>query len=111
MTDAKITCWHVTSAAQVIEILKEGFRGNWGDAGYGVYLFSDFDAAEDYADEGGWDGSLQDPIILEVQATASDVAHVIPDPNWPNPDDYEHVLWAELSPDTDPLWRPEISQL
>ncbi|MCE6959227.1 hypothetical protein LAZ40_09200 [Cereibacter sphaeroides] len=98
--------WHVTSPDAAAAILEEGFLGGWGDAGFGVYLFADLGAAEDYAADGGWDGSLTEAVILEIEAELAEIDIVIPDPGWPNPEDYEHVRWHPMDPDEDETWPP-----
>lgn len=85
------TFYHVTDRKNVQQIQKDGFIGDWGDDGFGVYLFSDFGAADDYASHNGWDGGLSDPVILEIEASSDLVDAVIPHPDWPDPDKYEEV--------------------
>lgn len=100
--------FHVTDKRNVDAILEEGFEGNWGDAGFGVYLFSDRTAAEDYRLSGGWDGtaSPDDMIILRVSCDPFDVAPVTPNPHWPDPESYAFVVFRETSEDA-PFWTPE----
>jgi hypothetical protein len=102
------TLWHVTSFELAEIITSDGFLGGWGDAGFGIYLFDDLAVAQDYAANNGWDGSLIDPAILEVQAPSREIQPVIPDPEWPNPEDYKNVFWAQMNPDQDDItWRPD----
>lgn len=102
------TLYHVTSRANAMAILREGFEGGYGDAGFGVYLYNCEQAAQDYLANGGWDGSLpDDAVILEVEAPESEIDVVIPDPAWPNPQDYEQVCWVPMDEyDEDARWKP-----
>lgn len=106
MTD-QITLWHVTSKQTAQIIIRDGFLGGWGDAGFGVYTFDDFSLAQSYAAGGGWDGELKEPTVIEITTSSMDLSQVIPDPGWPNPEDYENVRWFEIDPDKDTLWTPE----
>jgi hypothetical protein len=99
--------YHVTDLATAKVIMKEGFAGGWGDAGFGIYFFDNEDDALDYGDRGGWDGSLKNYAILEVHDDRFKAEHVRPDPAWPNPEDYETVLWVAPDPDDSNMrWRP-----
>lgn len=101
------TAYHVTSRANAMSILKEGFQGDYGDAGFGVYLWTCEAAAQDYAEQGGWDGSLKDAVIVEVELPENDLEMVDPDPNWPNPEDYENVALVRLEEfDDEARWAP-----
>lgn len=101
--------WHVTSRENAAAILEEGFLGGWGDDGFGVYLFSDLAAAEDYAGAGGWDGTLADIAIIEIDDEDPGIRPVEVDPAWPNPEDYEFVriFPMEDDPGFDEFWIPE----
>jgi hypothetical protein len=102
-----ITAYHVTSRANAMSILKEGFQGDYGDAGFGAYLWTCEQAAQNYAEQGGWDGSLEDAVIVEVELPESDLEMVDPDPNWPNPEDYENVALVRLDEfDDEARWKP-----
>jgi hypothetical protein len=96
--------YHVTSRAAAEEILAKGFEGGWGDVGLGVYLFGSLTSAENYADKGGWDGGLTEPVIIAVHS--GDPEKVIPEPSWPNPEDYADVWWVEL--DEGQTWKPQM---
>ena len=101
------TLWHVTGPEAAEAILDEGFAGGWGDDGFGVYLFSSLPAARVYAAEGGWDAGLEAPVLLEVEAEADEVCPILPDPAWPNPEDYVHVLVHPMDPDAEEArWSP-----
>lgn len=104
--------YHVTSLEDAQSILKEGFEGGWGDIGYGVYLFDDLFAAENYAHDGGWDGRLETTqtviIAIKLEDRSDEVSWVIPDPEWPNPEDYEHVLFHPMKEDDSLRWRPTM---
>lgn len=102
--------WHVTTRAAAESILEAGFEPNWGDAGLGVYFYDDYSEAEAYLGRGGWDGELDGELaIIEVRCAASDVEHVIPDPAWPNPEDYENVVWRPMEEDT--VWAGDQMSL
>ena len=99
--------WHVTDPDAAAAILEEGFAGGWGDVGFGVYLFADLGAAEDYAAAGGWDGSLGATAILEVEADEALIEGIVPDPGWPNPGDYLHVRHVPMADDGEETrWKP-----
>lgn len=104
--------YHVTSGEAAREILRDGFFGSWGDAGFGVYFFDDLGAAQVYLARGGWDGSL-DPstaMIIMVDPDDGDIHRVDVHPDWPNPRDYDHVVWHPMSDvDEDAHWRPRMS--
>jgi hypothetical protein len=102
------TLYHTTSRANAMAILKEGFEGSWGDAGYGVYLWACEATAQDYLAAGGWAGELgDDAVILEVEAPESEIDVVVPDPAWSNPQDYEQVRWVPMDDsDQEARWRP-----
>lgn len=97
--------FHVTEREDANAILVEGFLGGWGDAGYGVYAFDNIHSAVRYAGKGGWDERLKDPVII-VFAT-NDMAQIIPEPSWPNPEDYATISWKKLDEDIDEQWRPD----
>ena len=98
---------HVTEKSSAHAIAAEGFCGSWGDAGFGVYFFSSFLPAKEYASRGGWDGELTNPCVLEVMDET--IEKVIPDPSWQ--EDYSDVYWKELDPDMhdteDARWKPQ----
>jgi hypothetical protein len=100
------TYYHVTHKDHVEPILSSGFEGGWGDAGFGVYFFDDLAAAEDYASKGGWDGNSvpEDLQIIEVEDDIH-IEHVIPNPAWPNPEDYENVCYSQMD-ENEPPWGP-----
>lgn len=105
--------YHVTDAANVPDILREGLAPGWGDDGFGVYVFTSLSAALDYAAQGGWDAS-SDPdamTILSIEADSSDLSMIIPHPEWPNPEFYASVMIHEMDEDEDSFWRPAISIL
>lgn len=105
-----MTFYHVTERDIAADILKEGFLGGWGDVGFGVYLYGNLPEALNYALKGGWDGELQDPVILAVDDPH--IGLVIPEPSWPNPEDYLDVHWHEMDDDEeDALWVPQHLEL
>jgi hypothetical protein len=87
--------YHVTSPEGARAILREGFAPGWGDAGYGVYFFSDLGTAEAYAKSGGWDHSLGKAVIVE--ADVREAEKVVPHPEWPDPENYAYVWWVDMS--------------
>lgn len=104
--------YHVTEAENVASILTDGFRPDWGDDGFGVYLFNNPFSAGIYAAKGGWDGALKDPVILYVDCPNEVAETIIPNPEWPNPDDYLSILIYRVDEDLDPndpaiWWKPE----
>ncbi|PZO72357.1 MAG: hypothetical protein DI629_20900 [Mesorhizobium amorphae] len=111
MSDPR-TFWHVTPRDNVPGIMAEGLLPGWVDDGLGVYLWSDLAAAEDYLAAGGWDGGCDpsDLEIIEISCDGSEVDRIIPDPGWPNPEDYEHVRLRRAA-DEDDAWRPGMRVL
>lgn len=97
--------YHVTDQSCITSILKAGLLPGWGDLGLGVYLFDDALAALEYAEKGGWDGDLSEPVLLEVEAEDMDVEPVVPDPAWPDPETYDHIWWHP-SESEDLAWMP-----
>jgi hypothetical protein len=100
--------YHVTTTQVAQKILEEGFRPDWGDAGLGVYFYDNLTDAEDYLTEGGWDGRLDpsDGAIVSIIVDEMELERIIPDPEWPNPEDYETVAWRPMD-DAETLWKPE----
>ena len=98
--------YHVTEKQSVGDILKNGFLGGWGDWGYGVYLFNSIHDARDFAENHGWDGSLQHPVILEVQPRPGEAVQGEIHPEWPNPEKYETIFYIPLEDDSEDYWRP-----
>lgn len=104
--------YHATSRTNALQILAQGFEGGWGDAGFGVYTFDRLSAAEAYIADGGWDGELVDPVILQVTADEAELDYIDCDPAWPNPEDYDAVRWHPMDPDVQGArWQPEIQML
>lgn len=100
--------YHVTDRAAAEEILRDGFYGDWGDVGFGVYFWMGRERAEAYAKKGGWDGRLNDPVILQVQDP--DLQPIDPSdvhPDW-DADLYAAMLWKPMDADNeDNPWRPQ----
>lgn len=88
--------FHVTEAATAQIILAEGFAGGWGDAGFAVYFYDNLPDAVNYAKQGGWDGELERPVVLEACVPFERYQTVEPDPGWPNPEDYVNVRYVPL---------------
>lgn len=98
--------YHVTEREHADAILREGFRGGWGDLGFGVYFYGSLDRAEDYLAEGGWDGELKDPVILVVSDdSVVEITEWDLDPAW-EPEKYEDMHWRPMDPDTEEAWKP-----
>ncbi|WP_411839645.1 hypothetical protein [Paracoccus sp. ME4] len=93
------TFYHVTNRENVKAILRDGIAGGWGDDGFGVYVYTDLGDAESYAARNGWDGELEDPVILEIEAPERDLDFIEINPEWPNPEDYENVRRFPMDPD------------
>lgn len=104
--------WHVTSRENAAAIEAEGFLGGWGDAGFGLYAFDDEGAARDYAARGGWDGECSDPVLIRFAVAPDEMEVVIPHPEWPDPETYEHVVWYPMDPDDEEaVWRPKTMRI
>lgn len=105
------TVYHVTSATNAEKIKNEGFEGGWGDAGFGVYFYGELHNALAYLDRGGWDGELDrdDAVIVAAEVDNADLDFVIPDPEWPNPEDYDDVLWYPMEETSDARWKPKVT--
>ena len=112
--------YHVTSREAAESILRDGFWGGAGDVGLGVYFWKSLGKARSYAASGGWDGTLKDPVIIEVRDPAlreidADLLH----PSW-NAATYEQMLWVPFEDeDGEPVdfgdgpdanWRPQQMQ-
>lgn len=101
--------YHVTERALARLIALGGFLGGWGDVGFGVYTWTDLERAQAYAAQGGWDGLLEDPVVLVLR----DPGLVPIDPHDLHPDwdatSYEGMRWKPLDED-DPeaLWVPSF---
>ena len=95
------TYYHVTDRETAATIMDEGFWPEWGDIGLGAYFFGTLGAAESYAQKGGWDKSLKDPVILQVQDPAiRPVYDYEISPEWPNPEDYKNIFFWEGDEDS-----------
>ncbi|WP_027234427.1 hypothetical protein [Leisingera caerulea] len=101
--------YHVTSPESAENIIEIGFQGGWGDDGFGVYVYDNLPDAYAYAKSGGWDGELTRAVILELQADPDDFDGIIPDPAWPNPEDYETVLVHRMDEDDPMPWEVDVS--
>jgi len=96
------TYYHVTDRESADSIEREGFWGGWGDWGYGVYLFGTLVSAREYARKGGWDGSLEDPVILEIELPRGVAEQGVVEPTWPNPEDYKDIYYVPLEEKEEP---------
>lgn len=101
--------FHVTERDAAAAIRSRGFKGGWGDLGFGVYFYGSLGAAEDYLADGGWDGELKDPVILMVEDhSIDDITAADLDPSW-EPDKYTDMHWRRMDPDVaDALWIPRV---
>lgn len=100
--------YHVTTRENARKITAEGFTPGWGDAGLGVYFWDNLSDAEDHMADGGWEGKLDpdEAVILSAEVDDFDVEYIDPDPHWPNPEDYDTVVWRRMQSDND-RWKPE----
>jgi hypothetical protein len=99
--------YHVTSKKNLRSIQKKGLRSGIGDWGDGIYFFDNIYDARDLADEGGWDESIKDPIILKVET--NEAAQEPVDPSWPDPEKYESVWYIPKRYGA--FWVPETGAI
>lgn len=99
------TYYHATEREHASDIMQHGFIGGWGDVGFGVYFYGTIYQTRDYAAEGGWDGKLEDPVILAV--TDSEIDHVTDlDPSW-DATRYTDMHWHPMDDHAeDGRWKP-----
>ena len=100
-------CWHVTSGEAARSILEGGFKGGWGDNGFGVYVFSDLAAAEAWLAKGGWDAGLvaRNAAILEIDCPETELRGIDIHPDWPDPEAYHAVLMHPMCDEAE-IWAP-----
>jgi hypothetical protein len=98
---------HVTERVNAQKILEDGFLGGWGDVGYGVYFWTDETVARAYAKHGGWDGLVENPVVLVVEdASLRPIEAWDIHPDW-DPKPYLSMLWHPMDEDDpDATWRP-----
>jgi|AACY02.16.fsa_nt_gi hypothetical protein len=98
--------FHVTERESALRILEEGFLGGWGDVGFGVYFWTDETVCRAYAKHGGWDGLIEDPVVLVVEDPG--LQPINPwdiHPDW-DPKPYLSMLWRPMDEDDpDTPWR------
>ena len=94
--------YHTSSPENAAAILREGFAPGWGDAGFGVYFYTNLDDAVEYGLRGGWDGDLIAFAVVEADSTDFPVESVEVNPEWPNPEAYETVVYLPVEPFNDP---------
>ena len=101
--------YHATTREAAQSIVEDGFQGGWGDDGYGVYLFGTITGAAEYISKGGWDNSHtpDDMVIVMISAPEEDVSLVIPNPAWPNPEDYADIHVYHMEDDSEHHWKHE----
>lgn len=104
--------YHVTEREHALAILKEGFQGGWGDLGFGVYFYGTITSARAYARRGGWDGELEDPVILQVaDASIAQIDASALDPSW-DAEDYADMAWRKMDDNAeDASWRPSEASI
>lgn len=105
--------YHVTDRENATAIASEGFLGGWGDVGFGIYFYGNVLEARSYGRKGGWDKSLSDPVIIEIEVQSHEIEKVIPHPEWPNPDDYNDIWFKSLEDHADRYgedvtWAPTL---
>ncbi len=107
------TFYHVTSHDIAQSILNDGFLGGWGDAGFGVYFWDNLQSALEYADQGGWDGELDpaEAVIVMVDVDQLELENIVPDRDWPNPQDYVGVFWKRMDENLNSTWTPSRTLL
>jgi len=100
--------YHVTERATAADIEREGFLGGWGDCGFGLYVYTSPSQAHEYAQRGGWDHGLQDPIVLVAHLPIRLLQPPDLHPDW-DPESYECVLWVAMDEDAEAeALRPEV---
>lgn len=98
--------YHVTERDYAQDIIQNGFLGGWGDVGFGVYLYGNMGETKSYAEVGGWDNGLEDPVILAV-SDASIVPVTDLDPSW-DAAKYADMHWRPMDEDDeDQRWKPQ----
>ena len=97
--------YHVTERDYVPDIVENGFLGGWGDVGFGVYFYGNLGEARGYLSKGGWDGKLEDPVILVVQDGEIEKMDDL-DPEWDEAK-YADMWWKPMDADSDVRWKPE----
>lgn len=97
----------MTERANADAILRAGFLGGWGDLGFGVYFWTNEAAARAYAEKGGWDGMLEDPVLLEVRDASLEPFQLADlHPDW-DPTPYQSMLWRPMDEDDrETPWQP-----
>jgi len=100
--------FHVTERETATRILEEGFLGGWGDVGFGVYFWTDETVCRAYAKNGGWDGLIEDPVVLVVEDTSlRPISAWDIHPDW-DPKPYLSMLWRPMDEDDpDMPWMPD----
>ena len=99
--------YHVTEKGDAEKILQEGFEPGWGDIGFGIYFWGTLNAARKYASQGGWDGDLEFPTILQVWSPdIRPVYNYEIHPDWPNQQDYQNIYFWEGDEDENEFFYP-----
>lgn len=102
--------YHVTEREIASVIMDEGFAGDWGDAGFGVYFWGTLESARLYVDKSGWDGGLTDPVILEISDSSGQIERIVPHPEWSG--DYSDVYCVLFnSENEEERWVPDAIHL
>lgn len=104
--------FHVTERENALSILETGFLGGWGDVGFGVYFWTDETVCRAYAKHGGWDGLVEDPVVLVVEdASLRPIEAWDIHPDW-DPKPYMSMLWRPMNEDdSETPWWPERMSL
>jgi hypothetical protein len=106
----RVTLWHATTREAAAAIDADGFQGSWGEAGFGVHLFTGKWAAEAFLEAGGRDGALAaGGVIVEVEADRDEIEAVEPDPGDPNAEDRDFAAIHRMDHDDDAevFWTPD----
>lgn len=48
----------------------------------------------------------QSAVVIAVEVDDAELDFVIPDPSWPNPEDYDDVLWFPMDDSASEKWQP-----
>lgn len=107
---AQNVVYHVTDRSRVASILRNGFQGGHGDIGFGVYFWTDFGRADEFATAGGWDGGLSDPVIIQVSDPEIEALPFI-NPEWDS-ELYNDMAWKPMDEDDDEaFWKPHAMEV
>jgi hypothetical protein len=95
--------YHVTEKGNLKSIARRGLRAGYGDWGEGIYLWDDIYFAKKYVSDGGWDGDLEDPVIVKVETNEAIQGDIHPD--WEEErEKYEHTWYVPIREGK--FWKP-----